>query len=74
MRKARGDMKKTSLTPKEIEVLKCIRQGKCTADIATMLSIRQSTVKYHVRNIKDKLGATNRTHAVMIALERGVFK
>jgi DNA-binding NarL/FixJ family response regulator len=38
-----------------------------------MLSIRQSTVKFHVRNIMRKLDATNRTHAVVIALEKGLF-
>ncbi len=62
-----------SLTPKEMEVLKCIKQGKCTAEIADTLSIQQSTVKFHVRNIKEKLKAANRAHAIAIALEKGLF-
>ncbi len=65
--------KSTSLTPKEKEVLECIKQGKCTSEIASLLSIRQSTVKFHVRNIMDKLDATNRAHAVAIALEKGLL-
>ncbi len=65
--------KSTLLTPKEKEVLECIRQGKCTAEIADHLSVRQSTVKFHVRNIMDKLAAANRAHAVAIAIERNLL-
>ncbi len=69
----RRNRKKVILTPKEKEVLKCIRGGQCTADIATALSIRQSTVKFHVRNIMDKLDASNRAHAVAIAIDQGML-
>ncbi len=65
--------KKVSLTPKEKEVLKCIRQGKCTSEIASALSVRQSTVKFHVRNIMEKLDASNRAHAVAIAMEQDLL-
>ncbi len=58
------------LTPKEKDVLKCIRRGQCTSEIAASLSVRQSTVKFHVRNIMDKLDASNRAHAVAIAIEQ----
>ncbi len=69
----RSAKKSVVLTPKEKEVLKCLRQGKCTSEIAAQLSIRQSTVKFHVRNIKDKLGAANRAHAVATAYEKGLL-
>ena len=74
MRMNRRRVKKRALlTPKEKEVLACIRQGKCTAEIADVLSVRQSTVKFHVRNIMDKLAASNRAHAVAIAIERNLL-
>lgn len=59
------------LTPKEIEVLKWVKQGKSTWDISTILGISERTVKFHVGNIMQKLDATTRTHAVAIALEQG---
>jgi DNA-binding CsgD family transcriptional regulator len=70
----RRSKKSVSLTPKEKEVLDCIKQGKCTSEIADTLSVRQSTVKFHVRNIMDKLDASNRAHAVAIALEKGLLE
>jgi DNA-binding CsgD family transcriptional regulator len=66
--------KSVLLTPREKEVLDCIKQGKYTSEIAATLSVRQSTVKFHVRNIMDKLEASNRAHAVAIALEKGMLK
>ncbi len=65
--------KSVLLTQKEKEVLNCIKQGKCTSEIATTLSVRESTVKFHVRNIMDKLDASNRAHAVAIAIEKGLL-
>ena len=62
----------SSLTPKETEVLKWVRQGKSTWDISTILGISERTVKFHVGNIMQKLDATTRTHAVAIALEQGL--
>ncbi len=65
--------KSVSLTRKEKEVLACIRQGKCTEEIAALLAVQQSTVKFHVRNIMDKLHASNRAHAVAIAIEQDLL-
>ena len=62
----------SSLTPKETEVLKWVKQGESTWDISTILGISERTVKFHVGNIMQKLDATTRTHAVAIALERGL--
>jgi LuxR family transcriptional regulator, quorum-sensing system regulator CviR len=60
----------SSLTSKETEILKWIKQGKTTWDISTILGISERTVKFHVANILQKLDATTRAHAVAIALEQ----
>jgi DNA-binding NarL/FixJ family response regulator len=57
-----------SLTPRELEVLTLIGQGRSNAEIATLLSIAPRTAKVHVQNILGKLGATNRTEAVSMAV------
>lgn len=59
-----------SLTSKETEILKWVKQGKTTWDISTILMISERTVKFHVANILQKLDAATRAHAVAIALER----
>ena len=63
-----------SLTAREIEVLKHVASGCSNKIIAERLSISEDTVKGHVRNILSKLGASDRTHAVTIALKRGYFE
>jgi DNA-binding CsgD family transcriptional regulator len=59
-----------ALTQKELEVLKWIKVGKSNADISEIMSLSTKTVEYHVGNILRKLGATNRTTAVVIAIQR----
>jgi len=54
-------------TPKEAEVLQCLNLGKPNKIIAYELNICETTVKVHIRHIMRKLGATNRTHAAMLA-------
>ena len=49
------------LTPRQAAVLEHLRQGKANKIIAYELSMSESTVKVHVRNIMRKLSATNRT-------------
>lgn len=63
-----------ALTPKELEVLRLIAVGKANKEIATHLSISEETVKSRVKNILDKLGASDRTHAVTIGLKRGIIE
>ncbi|SMH47385.1 response regulator transcription factor [Azospirillum agricola] len=58
------------LTPRQIAVLSCLREGKANKIIAHELGMRESTVKVHVRNILRKLGATNRTQAVYLTFNR----
>ena len=62
-----------SLTPAEISVLRLIANGNANKQIADQLSISEETVKSRVKNILSKLDANDRTHAVTIALKRGII-
>ena len=62
-----------ALTTREIDVLRLIAGGNSNKLIADQLSITEETVKSYVKNILSKLGASDRTHAVTIALKRGII-
>jgi DNA-binding NarL/FixJ family response regulator len=62
------------LTSREIEVLRLVGGGNSNKLIADQLSITEDTVKGHVKNILSKLGASDRTQAVTIALKRGIME
>lgn len=62
-----------ALTPREVEVLSLVARGMANKEIAHKLGTASGTVKMHVQNILAKLGASDRTHAVTIALERGIL-
>jgi len=66
-----GDEK---LTDRELDVLKLIRDGRRNKQIASDLKIAEATVNFHIKNISQKLQANDRTHAVMIALRRGLLE
>lgn len=61
-----------ALTDRETEVLKTIVAGKSNKEIAAALFISEATVKTHINNLLSKLGATDRTQAARIALQRGI--
>jgi DNA-binding NarL/FixJ family response regulator len=61
------------LTQREIHVLKEIAKGKRNKEIGAALSIAEDTVKMHVKSILMKLGVSDRTEAVTIALRRGII-
>ena len=61
------------LSPRELEVLRLIRDGHRNKQIADRLGIAETTVNFHIRNLVDKLGANDRTHAVTIAVKRGLL-
>lgn len=61
------------LTGRELEVLKLIRDGLRNKQIADRLAIAETTVNFHIKNLVEKLGANDRTHAVIIALRRGLL-
>jgi DNA-binding NarL/FixJ family response regulator len=62
------------LTRREIDVLRLIAEGNANKEIAGHLSLSEETVKGHVQNILAKLGGNDRTHAVTIALKRGMIE
>lgn len=62
------------LTPREEEVLSQLAHGKTDRQIAAQLSLSDKTVGHHVENILAKLDARNRTHAVALALTRGLIR
>ena len=62
-----------ALTESEIEVLRRVAAGKSNKVIAAELDISEGTVKTHMKSILPKLDASDRTHAVMIALKRGIL-
>jgi DNA-binding NarL/FixJ family response regulator len=62
-----------ALTPREIDVLRRVAWGNANKEIAAQLSLTEETVKSHLRNIMGKLGAHDRTHAVSIAVKRGII-
>ncbi len=62
-----------ALTPREVEVLGCVAKGMANKEIAERLGTASGTVKMHIQNILAKLGAADRTHAVTIAMERGIL-
>jgi DNA-binding NarL/FixJ family response regulator len=61
------------LTSREIDVLRLIAGGNANKLIGDRLSITEETVKGYVKNILSKLGASDRTHAVTVALKRGII-
>jgi DNA-binding NarL/FixJ family response regulator len=63
-----------TLTLREIDVVRLIAGGNANKLIADQLSITEETVKGHVKSILSKLGANDRTHAVTIALKRGIIE
>jgi DNA-binding NarL/FixJ family response regulator len=62
-----------ALSTREIEVLRLVAAGNSNKLIGSRLSISEDTVKAHLKNILAKLGANDRTHAVTLALERGIL-
>jgi len=62
------------LSPREIEVLKWIAEGKSNKEIAALLFISEGTVKTHVLSIHEKLGVSDRTEAAVTAIKRGILR
>jgi DNA-binding NarL/FixJ family response regulator len=62
------------LTPREMDVLKLIQDGHRNKEIAAQLDISETTVNFHIKNLVSKLRANDRTHAVTIAVRRGLLR
>jgi DNA-binding NarL/FixJ family response regulator len=62
------------LTRREMEVLQLAAEGNRNKQIARALGIAEETVKFHIKNTMSKLEANDRTHAVTIAVKRGIIQ
>jgi DNA-binding NarL/FixJ family response regulator len=62
------------LTGRELDVLRHVGGGNRNRDIAERLFISEETVKVHIKHIMEKLGASDRTQAVAIAVRRGMIQ
>lgn len=70
-----GDRKTPGfLSPREKEILGWTKDGKSRWEISKILGISDETVKFHLRNAVRKLGVTNRTQAVAVALATGLIE
>ena len=63
-----------TLTSREIQVLQLVARGNRNKEVAAQLSIAEETVRMHMKNILGKLAANDRTHAVTIAVTRGMLR
>jgi DNA-binding NarL/FixJ family response regulator len=63
-----------TLTEREVSVLALIADGKRNREISEALAITERTVKFHVSGLFAKLGASNRTEAVRLAVQRGLVQ
>lgn len=61
------------LSARELQVLRLVASGDRNREIGLKLDITEETVKMHLKNATAKLGARDRTHAVSIAIRRGIF-
>ena len=62
------------LTARELDVLQLMRDGHRNKQIAFVLSIAETTVNFHMKNLVSKLRANDRAHAVAIAIRRGLLE
>jgi DNA-binding NarL/FixJ family response regulator len=63
-----------ALSPREVDVLRSVAAGHSNKIVADDLAIAEDTVKGHMKSILSKLGASDRTHAVLIAIKRGFLE
>jgi DNA-binding CsgD family transcriptional regulator len=68
-----GEIMAQRLTGRECQVLRLMLRGMANKEIAVELCITVKTVEYHITNVLGKLGAANRTQAVLAALEQGLL-
>lgn len=61
------------LTPRELEVLKWIKEGKCSWDIGMLLRVSERTVKFHLANVFSKLQVSTRAQALARAMQLGLL-
>jgi two-component system, NarL family, nitrate/nitrite response regulator NarL len=69
----RGPLLRPRLTDRELEILACVARGKSTPEIAAQLRLSSATVKAELQKIYDRLGVSDRTSAVVLALREGLL-
>lgn len=69
-----GEQMLARLSPRELDVLEHLAKGLSNKEIAAQLGVVEGTVKIHVAKILFKLGAADRTQALVVALKRGIIK
>jgi len=74
VQKVAESMRKPELSPREIEVLRCVAAGKSNKEIGTVLFIAEGTVKTHVKSLLEKLAVVGRTGAIREAVHRGLVR
>ena len=68
------NLPRPGLSPREVEVLEFVAGGMKNKEIAFQLGVSEATINAHVKHILEKLGASDRTHAVTTALKRGIIR
>ncbi len=71
-KKSSNESSDIKLSPRETEMLACLRSGMTNREIGETIGIKDATVKLHIRTLCNKLGAKNRVQAVMIAESLGL--
>ena len=69
-----GERLLAQLTPREMEVLQLVAKGCSNKEIATALHVVEGTIKIHVTNLLAKLGVSDRTQALVMAVKRGIIQ
>ncbi|QBG46850.1 response regulator transcription factor [Verrucomicrobia bacterium S94] len=72
-RKLEDRLKQPDLTKREMEILKLLAEGNTNKEMAEILGISDVTVKLHLSNLREKLGAVDRTQAVVLAYKKGIL-
>jgi DNA-binding NarL/FixJ family response regulator len=65
---------RVALSPRELEVLQLVAQGRTNKEIGAVLGIAEDTVKVHMGNTFSKLDVLDRTQAVVVAAKRGIIR
>jgi DNA-binding NarL/FixJ family response regulator len=71
---ARAESQRSLLTLREMQILECLAEGYSNKTVAHTLEITEETVKSHLKNLYEKLGASDRAHAVAIALRQTLIE
>lgn len=69
-----GKLNRPALSPREMDILRLIVKGRSNQEIADTLNITRGTVKWHVNIILRRLDVSDRTQAVVVALQRGIIE